>query len=71
MADKQYRTIQGDMWDAIASKTLGGEHRMSDLIDANPAHRETVIFPAGVVLKIPTDVPADDLLHNLPPWKRG
>jgi phage tail protein X len=66
---KEYITIQGDMWDGIAKKTLGSEYYMSELIDANPDYRETVIFPAGVRLTIPeVSTPVPELL---PPWKRG
>lgn len=66
---KEYVTTQGDMWDGIAKKTLGSEYYMTELIDANQEHRETVVFSAGVTLVIPevsTPTP-----QNLPPWKRG
>jgi len=66
---KEYTTIQGDMWDGIAKKTLGSEYYMSNLIDANPDYRETVIFSANVRLVIP-DV-ATPIPKKLPPWKRG
>lgn len=66
---KEYVTIQGDMWDGIAKKTLGSEYLMSELIDANPKYREIVVFPANVRLTIP-DVETQTPL-NLPPWKRG
>jgi phage tail protein X len=49
----QYTTIQGDTWDAIAFVQYGDEMQMHWLIEANPRHRETVIFPSGVVLYIP------------------
>ena len=65
---KTYTTIQGDMWDAIAKKAMGSEYYMTDLIDANPAHRETVIFPSGITLVIPEAPVSID--QNLPPWKR-
>jgi phage tail protein X len=48
-----YTTIQGDTWDSIAYIQYGDELQMHWLIEANPTHRETVIFPAGVVLNIP------------------
>lgn len=69
MAIKDYVTVQGDMWDIVAKKTLGSEYYMTELIDANPAQRETVIFSANVRLTIPeisTPKP-----QNLPPWKRS
>lgn len=65
---KVYTTIQGDMWDAIARKTLGNEYLMHALIDANPMHIDTVIFPANVQLVIPAVEQAES--ENLPPWKR-
>lgn len=65
-----YQTIQGDMWDLIAYKMLGSEEHMAALIEANPAHRATVIFPAGVQLVVP-DIAIADTSDTLPPWKRG
>ncbi|MBO8136806.1 MAG: tail protein X [Desulfotomaculum sp.] len=66
---KEYVTVQGDMWDGIAKKTLGTEYYMSELIDANPEYREYVIFPAGIKLTIPeVSTPAP---NTLPPWKQG
>ncbi len=64
-----YRTIQGDTWDLIAWRELGSEKYLDRLLDANPAYRETLIFPANAVLTIP-DVDAATL-DGLPPWKRG
>lgn len=69
MTAKTYTTAQGDMWDMIAKRTLDSEYNMSDLIEANPQHRETVVFPANVVLIIPEA--SSQTLQNLPPWKRG
>jgi phage tail protein X len=67
----KYRTIQGDTWDIVALKMypeLGGEKLMHILLEANPAHRETVVFEANVVLDVPTaDIP---VVSSLPPWKR-
>jgi phage tail protein X len=48
-----YTTIQGDTWDGIAYLQWGDELQMHWLIEANPQHRDVVIFPAGVVLAIP------------------
>lgn len=67
MAVKTYITKQGDMWDLIAYRMYGNEYKMHVLMDANPDHITTVIFPAGIVLTIPaidTEKP-----QNLPPWK--
>jgi phage tail protein X len=67
---RTYITVQGDMWDLIAYKELGSEQFMTALIEANPEHRETVIFPANVQLVIP-DVDTTQTPSTLPPWKRG
>ena len=57
------------MWDSIAYTQLGNEQHMHLLIEANPAYRETVVFPANVTLVIP-DV-STPIANNLPPWKKG
>lgn len=63
-----YTTIQGDMWDSIAYKTLGDTDHTDRLILANTEHIGTYIFPSGIVLNIPeiTENPS----NSLPPWKR-
>ncbi len=67
---KTYVTALGDTWDIIAYKMYGNERQMSALIAANPEHRETVIFPADVVLAVPT-LPTTVIPVSVPPWKRG
>lgn len=63
-----YTTVQGDMWDIIAYKQMGNEMYMNYLMAANLRYREVVIFPAGVMLTIPTvSTPVGSLL---PPWKQ-
>lgn len=65
---KEYVTVQGDTWDLIAFKVYGSEKHMTKLIEANPEHRETVIFSANVKLNVPEiETPVPD---ELPPWKR-
>lgn len=63
-----YTTILGDTWDMIAFKIYANEKLMPLFIAANPAHAETVIFSADVVLIIPTQ--PVNLPNDLPPWKR-
>lgn len=65
---KTYTTIQGDMWDTVAYKIYSNEKLMAELIEANPAHRNTIIFSGGVSLTVP-DVEVK-LPSSLPPWKR-
>lgn len=64
-----YTTISGDTWDIVAYKVYGNEMYMDMLIKANLEHKDTYIFPAGVVL----DIPEIDLevSASLPPWKKG
>jgi phage tail protein X len=62
-----YTTIQGDTWDGIAFVVCGDEMQMHWLIEANPQHREIVIFPAGVVLEIP-DLGETTTSSPAPPW---
>lgn len=66
MATSTHTTIQGDTWDTIAFAQYGDEMQLHWLIEANPEHRETVIFPAGVVLQVP-DV-GETTRAPLPPW---
>ena len=64
-----YTTIQGDMWDSIAYKTMGSTDYTGALIVKNRAHADTYIFPAGVVLTLPE---AETVTSDtLPPWKRA
>lgn len=65
---RKYSTIAGDMWDYIALKTVGSEKYMSELIEANPAYRDMVVFGGGIKLNIPEIKAAK--LTSLPPWRR-
>jgi phage tail protein X len=67
-----YTTQQGDMWDLVAYRLWGRERLFHLLLAANPAHREVLVFDAGVVLAVP-DLPAGALLtaaDTRPPWRR-
>lgn len=48
-----YITKSGDTWDTVAYKVWGNEMYMDTLIKANLEHKDTFIFPAGVVLTLP------------------
>lgn len=64
-----YTTISGDTWDIVAYKVYGNEMYMDMLIKANIEHKDTYIFPAGVVLTLPEiDL---EVSETLPPWKQG
>jgi len=64
-----YTTKQGDTWDLIAFKIWGDEYLCGKLMDENIDHVSTVIFSAGVVLKVP-EVEKVSQTESLPPWKR-
>ena len=65
----KYRTVSGDTWDKIALKVyedVGGEKLTSQLIAANPAYMNIVIFAAGIELTVPDiRIPVS---RRLPPW---
>ena len=63
-----YTTKSGDMWDSIAYTQLGSTSYTDLLINANPQHKDTYLFPSGVVLALPEIKPKVNNL--LPPWKR-
>lgn len=54
------------MYDKIALEQLGNEYLFPLLLRANPKHRNTIRFSAGVVLNIP-EIKQDDY-PNLPDW---
>ena len=63
-----YVTVAGDTFDIIALDAYNDEFRAVDIIRANPQYAETVVFDAGVTLRIPylEESPPE----SLPPWKR-
>lgn len=63
-----YTTIQGDTWDMIAYQQLGSTNDTDRLISANLEYAGTLLFPAGVTLRLPEI--AEKPNANLPPWKR-
>lgn len=60
-------TSQGDSWDGLAYRLWGEERLFDQLMRANPAHLDVVVFPAGVVLLVP-DVETPTQTLELPPW---
>lgn len=65
-----YRTVQGDTWDAIAHRELGGTRYTGALMAANRAHHGVLFFPAGVELVLPEVVEEKREDITIPPWKR-
>lgn len=63
-----YITVQGDTWDMIAYRKLGSTDYTDQLVSANLEHVGTLLFPAGVTLRLPEIEEKPNA--NLPPWKR-
>lgn len=63
-----YTTTQGDTWDAIAYKQLGSTDYTDQLVSANLEYAGTLLFPAGVTLRLPEI--SEKTSGSLPPWKR-
>jgi phage tail protein X len=66
---KIHITAEGDTFDALALEYYDDEKLASTIIQANPDHCATLIFEAGVSLRIP-EVTQVTLPETLPPWRR-
>lgn len=64
-----YTTRAGDTFDLLAIATYNEEKMASHIIQANPLYADTIIFEAGVQLKIPV-IKKTNLPSTLPPWRR-
>lgn len=63
---RTYVTVSGDTFDKISLKVYGSEYLFPFLLKENPRHRLTVVFSAGVELKVP-ELEIDDESEN-PDW---
>ncbi len=52
----------------IAKTVFGNEKRMDVLMEANRDLLDYLIFPAGVMIRIPNQLPED--IEDLPVWRR-
>lgn len=64
----KYITVQGDMWDIIALKTLGDEKYMSEIIQANYKYRDIIVFASNVEIIIPQIIAK--IIGRTAPWKK-
>ena len=67
---KTYTTVQGDMWDSIAYKTLGSVNFTDRLMMVNRWYLNLYTFPARIILTIP-EIKQGSTGGSLPPWKRS
>jgi phage tail protein X len=60
----EYKTVQGDLWDIIALRVYGDEHGMHEVQDENFYERFTDIFPASVILSVPSAITLQNNLKS-------
>lgn len=65
----EYVTKAGDTYDALAIAAYNDEKMASYIVQANPMYMETLVFDAGVKLKMPV-LDIADRPDTLPPWRR-
>ncbi len=66
---QEYMTQEGDAYDALAIDFYEDEMMASYIIQANPRYMETLIFDAGIKLRIPV-LENLERPETLPPWRR-
>lgn len=62
-------TVEGDTFDKLALSYYNDERQSSIIIGVNLDYCDTLIFDAGIELKIPI-VDDVELPETLPPWRR-
>lgn len=67
---QEHITVEGDTFDALALEYYNEEQLASRIISANPDHCSTLVFEAGVALRIPI-VDGAETPETLPPWRRS
>ena len=63
------QTVEGDTFDKLALEFFNDEKQATLIISQNLDHCGTLIFEAGVELRIPI-VEDVELPETLPPWRR-
>ncbi len=66
---QEYMTQEGDAYDALAIDFYEDEMMASYIIQANPRYMGTLIFDAGIKLRIPV-LENLERPETLPPWRR-
>lgn len=62
-------TRAGDTFDLLAIAAYNDEKLASRIVQANPRYAGTVVFEAGVKIKIPV-IAKTEMPTTLPPWRR-
>jgi len=63
-----YTTMQGDTFDILALDAWNDETKAHWIIQDNPDYASTIVFNAGIDLRIRVVDPS--AASTLPPWKR-
>lgn len=63
------KTVQGDTFDSLALIAYDDEFKASLIMQANPDYCGTLIFDAGVTLRIPV-LDGAEAAATLPPWRQ-
>ena len=66
---QEHITVEGDTFDALALQYYNDEMLASRIIAANLDHCGTLIFEAGIVLRVPA-ISTVATPATLPPWRR-
>lgn len=67
---KTYVTVEGDMWDSIAYKTIGSVMYTDQVIALNPQYVQYYILPAGLEVTLPELEDTRITSAMMPPWKK-
>lgn len=63
---KDYKTVSGDVWDAIAKEVYGSEYYTSFLMSNNQEYIDYFVLPEGIILTI-ADLPEKE--RTMPKWR--
>lgn len=67
---RTYRTLQGDVLDAVCRAELGGEAQVAAVLDLNPGLAALgPVYPAGVLITLPDAVVAP-VVQQIRLWGR-
>lgn len=69
MGYKEYVTVDGDAYDLLAIAFYNDEKKASYIIQANERYTGTLIFDAGIRLRIPI-LDIMNIPDTLPPWRK-
>lgn len=65
-----YRTREGDTFDALALQVYNDERMAHHIIESNPDYADVIVFEETVPLRIPI-FDNTELPMTLAPWRRG